>query len=593
MLALAIVFAAPAVAEPPPSAALNSTDAILKWINAYRAKPEPEALPVLVRALSERQAFEDAETCGAYLGFIAGVLGANPDRAAALVAKMLPIAPADHWVLVRAIAYSGLVNWKELLATFADRMPTRRAMIDKYLDGKLPTLDQIAYQPSKPGMLDKIKRVLKIDNDRKQAVAIEPSPELIDVLWGSYLATGSDQPVVRIIKLLPLAKDKDSVDILTTGSAAKFTLASNAVRDLRLLAILKREVKNQPEPVVAVLNEVIETAETVDTARMRKESSPRSTSSSKRPGLQTRADRLGSGGAGRPGDGLRRRRRHWADRARHPLRGRRRGLLGRDAVHRSLIPAAAALARRREVIDANRLIETAAMRGVGLGEAATHFRRQHGFLAVAVEPHVGDHAIGKGVEIGIAPLIGVTQDLASREMRPGKTVERYRCGFAHRRLVMERRNDIVMRALRERFSHIKSARRPQHPTGLGERGLQLFVGHMMQRENKHHEIGLVVDLGNGVGRRLDQTITAGAVLGPGGLGDERIAAGDPRAQRRERARQASFAAADIDDVEPGDRADRRRERIEMRHGAEIARGRFRHGFIRSLLRHAGVSVSFE
>ena len=272
VLAVAIVLAAPAVAVPPPSAALNSTDAILKWINAYRAKPEPEALPVLVRTLSERQAFKDAETSGAYLGFIAGVLGANPDRAAMLVANMLPIAPADHWVLVRAIAYSGLPNWKELLATFVDRMPTRRAMIDKYLDGKLPTLDQIDYRPAKPGMLDKVKRVLKIGNGGKKAVAIAPSPELIDVLWGSYLATGSDRPIIRIIKLLPLAKDKDSVDYLTTGSAAKFTLASNAVRDLRLLAILKREVKSQPEAVAAVLNEVIETAETVDTARMRKES---------------------------------------------------------------------------------------------------------------------------------------------------------------------------------------------------------------------------------------------------------------------------------------------------------------------------------
>ncbi len=328
---------APAVAVPRPSAALNSTDAILKWINAYRAKPEPEALPVLVRALSERQAFKDAETSGAYIGFIAGVLGANPDRAAMLVAKMLPIAPADHWVLVRAIAYSGLPNWKELLATFVDRMPTRRAMIDKYLDGKLPTLDQIDYQPAKPGMLDKIKRVLKIDNDRKKAVTIEPSPELIDVLWGYYLATGSDQPIGRIIKLLPLAKDKDSVDNLTTGSAAKFTLASNAVRDLRLLAILKREVKNQPEAVAAVLNDVIETAETVDTARMRKESlAAIERAQAEGPGLQARADRLGSGGAGRHGDGLRRRRRHRADRARHPLRGRRRGILGRDAVYLAL-----------------------------------------------------------------------------------------------------------------------------------------------------------------------------------------------------------------------------------------------------------------
>ena len=273
LIALVLVLVAPAAAAVPhPNAALNSTDAMLRWINAYRGKPDPDGLPALVRALSDMQAFKDAETCGAYIGFIAGVLGANPGRAEALVGRMLAIAPADYWVLVRAIAYSGLPNWKIVLIKYADRMNTRSAMIDRYLDGKLPTLDQIADRNVKPGVLDKIKQALKIDGDREKAVALDPSPELIDVLWGYYLATGSYRPIGRIIKLLPLANDRDNVDNLTTGSAAKFTLASNAVRDLHLLAMLKRAVKKQPEDVAKVLNDVIETAEDVDTVRMRKES---------------------------------------------------------------------------------------------------------------------------------------------------------------------------------------------------------------------------------------------------------------------------------------------------------------------------------
>ncbi len=190
-LTFIILPAAPAAAVPPPNASLNSTDAMLRWINGYRSKPEPDGLPVLVHALSDLQAFKDAETSGAYVGFIAGVLGANPDRAETLIEKMLTIQPADQWVLVRAIAYSGLPNWKVLLVKFAERLPTRSAMLEKYLEGKLPTLEQIAYQSGKPGMIEKIKEVLKIDAGRKKAVAIEPSPELIDVLWGYYLATGS------------------------------------------------------------------------------------------------------------------------------------------------------------------------------------------------------------------------------------------------------------------------------------------------------------------------------------------------------------------------------------------------------------------
>jgi hypothetical protein len=271
-LVAAFAVTAPAAAAAPARAALTSTAGILQWINGYRDRPDPDALPAVVRALSEMQAFKDAETSGAYIGFISGVLGANPGRAEKLIAKMLAIDAADHWVLVRAIAYSGLPNWKDLLSTFADRMPMRRAMIDKYLDGTLPTLDQIDYEAKKPGMMDKVKVVLQLTDGREKPVMLAPSPELIDVLWGAYLATGTYTSVGRIIKLLPLANDKDNVDNLTAGSAAKFTLASNAVRDLNLLNMLKWAAKRQPKEVDVVLNDVIETADTVDTTRMRKES---------------------------------------------------------------------------------------------------------------------------------------------------------------------------------------------------------------------------------------------------------------------------------------------------------------------------------
>ena len=123
---------------------------------AHGRRPDPDRLPSVVRTLSAMQGFKAAESSGAYIGFIAGVLGSNVSHAEDLIAKMLSIDPADHWVLVRAIAYSGLPNWRELLATFVDRMPTRRAMIDQYLDGKLPTLDQIEYQKVKPGMPVKV-----------------------------------------------------------------------------------------------------------------------------------------------------------------------------------------------------------------------------------------------------------------------------------------------------------------------------------------------------------------------------------------------------------------------------------------------------
>ena len=60
--------------------------------------------------------------------------------------------------MVRAIAHSGLPHWKHLLSEHAYRMPTRKVMIAKYVDGSLPTLsDTVAQKP--PTTNEKIKRM--------------------------------------------------------------------------------------------------------------------------------------------------------------------------------------------------------------------------------------------------------------------------------------------------------------------------------------------------------------------------------------------------------------------------------------------------
>ena len=52
---------------------------------------------------------------------------------------------------------------------------------------------------------------------------------------------------------------------------AKFTLAANAARDVKLLRIIKRLAPGQSQAVQPIAAEVIEAAETADTGRIRKE----------------------------------------------------------------------------------------------------------------------------------------------------------------------------------------------------------------------------------------------------------------------------------------------------------------------------------
>jgi hypothetical protein len=267
-----LAWPAPGAATPTGKLDIVSREAALKWIGAYRTKPQPERMPDLVRAVSRLGIFNDPESAGAYVGFIAGVLGSNPDRADELVSAMFPLPPEDHWVVVRTIAYSGLPDWKDLLNRFSDRMPTRQAMIDKYVNGKMATLVQIT-PPKERSFGEKVKGLLSTEkfDDKAMIWALDSSPELLDVLWGYYFATGSYAPIYRMISILPWSKDKDNVEKLTVGSMTKYTLTINATRDPQLLAMIKRAAKSHPKETVAVLNDVIDAAESAETVRIRKE----------------------------------------------------------------------------------------------------------------------------------------------------------------------------------------------------------------------------------------------------------------------------------------------------------------------------------
>lgn len=228
--------------QPPPQQLTAQT--ILKWINAYREKPEPEKVPEVVKAMSGIGLFKELEQAGVYQGFIAGVIAANPEIAEKLIAEMFPLPPEDQVVIVRAIAYSGLRGWKELLQKFVERMPTKKVLIEHHLYGKGATFDTLD---------------------------LKASPSHIDIMWGHYFGSGNYKGIDRIITALPWSKDRNNVETLTLGSMAKWTLATNLQSDPRLLAYTKRQLETVPKDAAKELREVITAAETYETGAIRKQ----------------------------------------------------------------------------------------------------------------------------------------------------------------------------------------------------------------------------------------------------------------------------------------------------------------------------------
>ena len=221
----------------------SKSEDILKFINTYREDKRPDDAVKAVNAMVRLGVLGNPEQAGIYTGFIAGVIGENQVEADRLIGEMFPMPPAAQVVLVKAIVYSGLPDWKALLGRFVERMPARKVLIRKYLYGDGKTLEE---------------------------ESLDAAPFILDAHWGYYFATGAWAPAIRIIDALKWAKEDEDLEKLTIGSMAKWTLASNATRDKQLLDLCKSEMNHQPEGVRLHLREVIEAAELYEISRIRK-----------------------------------------------------------------------------------------------------------------------------------------------------------------------------------------------------------------------------------------------------------------------------------------------------------------------------------
>ena len=240
----------------------STPERLVDWVYNYHAHPTPWRVPAAVRAMRELGLFTDEEKGAFCTGFIAGVLGANAKDGPALVGKMLPMPDKDQAVLIRAIAYSGRPDWRELLTKYKDRMPLRQPLIDSYLSGKAKPLMEIE---------------------------LSDGPSVVYTLWGYYVATGQYEPVVRIMQALRWSKNKNdgnfslkkifsnwrndpsAVDKISTGATAKWTLASYAERNRDLLSLYRAEYEHQPKEIAQPLRDVIVAAEAFESEKIRKD----------------------------------------------------------------------------------------------------------------------------------------------------------------------------------------------------------------------------------------------------------------------------------------------------------------------------------
>ena len=207
---------------------LASPDQLDEWMTYYYLDPAPSEIPKALQAVSARGFFENDNVQAPLSGFFAEVFKANPGKLQEWVKPYIGV-PRRH-ILYSALWMANSNEAKVALEQLAKgAAPEEAAQLRKLAASTPPTISS-----------------MEID-----------SPAALDYLWGCFMATGSDTPVLRIIDQIKLANVKGNVAVMMIGSAAEWSVSANARQHKRVLQIVRAKAKTADPETRAVLLKIL------------------------------------------------------------------------------------------------------------------------------------------------------------------------------------------------------------------------------------------------------------------------------------------------------------------------------------------------
>jgi hypothetical protein len=242
LIAAGISMTLGAARGPQPTTSFANVDALSKWMHYYYQHREFARIGDAMATASAAGVLKQAPRAMMIGAFLAGVIEADPGALDKLVERLKTASGDQQVVLALAVALAG-----------------RKDLFPR-IKRDLPAVAQVA------------DRLLPDENAGHVLLApVERSPLGLDLQWAYFMATGKEEPVLRIISALPGLTDKESLERMISAYAARWSLSSNAGLHPKVMEICRRAAAVEPEPVAGILREIITAAESRDHVRLRRE----------------------------------------------------------------------------------------------------------------------------------------------------------------------------------------------------------------------------------------------------------------------------------------------------------------------------------
>lgn len=207
------------------SVAAHATNSSQAWLENYYKNPQPAQLVPHVYELSREGYFTTSGQPAIAIGFFAAVFAQNPAKVDQWFAQFRDLPVADQRLLASALWQSGNEKGRE----------------------------QLLRLSRDSGLGSEIARLV---NQPATSLAQSPVRSLsaMNLQWGAFLATGSEQHVTNILAALGRGERE-----LT--EATRYALAEHAAAHPRVLAICRDQLDRQPAAVRTLLQATVQSVE--------------------------------------------------------------------------------------------------------------------------------------------------------------------------------------------------------------------------------------------------------------------------------------------------------------------------------------------
>lgn len=193
-----------------------NVEALNRWMTYYYLHPQPDLL-VAALLLADKQGLLQGDAAPPMQAFASRVMAQNPSKVRDWYMQLASISNSSKTLVLTAMWWSNTKESKELLDAIAANLPDKaKAEFHKQIDSPAQEIDKMEIE----------------------------SPDLLDMLWACFCATGEEKYVRRLATTLTWSKisSKDLAKMMI-ASSARWSIISNIKQHPRVKEICEKLAK--------------------------------------------------------------------------------------------------------------------------------------------------------------------------------------------------------------------------------------------------------------------------------------------------------------------------------------------------------------